>query len=87
MDKIIILDFGSQTTALIGRRIRELGVYTEILPGNTQLTAGTLADVRGVILSGSPESVFDRVTVVPAVPPAGLALIEPPVMKVATVTV
>ncbi|MDR1325022.1 MAG: glutamine-hydrolyzing GMP synthase [Treponema sp.] len=58
MDKIVILDFGSQTTALIGRRIRELGVYTEILPGDTQFTAGTLADVRGVILSGSPESVY-----------------------------
>ncbi|MDR2418207.1 MAG: glutamine-hydrolyzing GMP synthase [Treponema sp.] len=58
MDKVIILDFGSQTTALIGRRIRELGVYTEILPGNTQFTAETLADARGVILSGSPESVY-----------------------------
>jgi GMP synthase (glutamine-hydrolysing) len=58
MDKVIILDFGSQTTALIGRRIRELGVYTEILPGNTPLSPELLVDVRGVILSGSPESVY-----------------------------
>ncbi|MDR0636286.1 MAG: glutamine-hydrolyzing GMP synthase [Treponema sp.] len=65
MDKIIILDFGSQTTALIGRRIRELGVYTEILPGNTQLTAGTLVDARGVILSGSPESVYTSASIAP----------------------
>ncbi|MDR2096608.1 MAG: glutamine-hydrolyzing GMP synthase [Treponema sp.] len=65
MDKILILDFGSQTTQLIGRRIRDLGVYTEIIPGDSVIndeTPGTArADqVRGIILSGSPESVYDR---------------------------
>jgi GMP synthase (glutamine-hydrolysing) len=58
MDKILILDFGSQTTQLIGRRVRDLGVYTEILPGDIPLTGEVLADVRGIILSGSPESVY-----------------------------
>jgi GMP synthase (glutamine-hydrolysing) len=58
MDKILILDFGSQTTQLIGRRIRDMGVYTEILPGDIPLTGEVLADIRGIILSGSPESVY-----------------------------
>jgi GMP synthase (glutamine-hydrolysing) len=58
MDKILILDFGSQTTQLIGRRIRDMGVYTEILPGDVPLTGDVLADIRGIILSGSPESVY-----------------------------
>ena len=55
MEKIIILDFGSQVTQLIGRRLRELNVYCEIHPFNKapQLDA----DVKGVILSGSPASV------------------------------
>jgi GMP synthase (glutamine-hydrolysing) len=70
MDKIAILDFGSQTTQLIGRRIRDLGVYTEILPGDAPLAAefsggGALADVRGIILSGSPESVYTPEGAVP----------------------
>ncbi|RPJ08598.1 MAG: glutamine-hydrolyzing GMP synthase [Spirochaetaceae bacterium] len=60
MEKIIILDFGSQTTQLIGRRVREIGVYTEILPCDTRLTADILSDTRGIILSGSPESVYDK---------------------------
>jgi GMP synthase (glutamine-hydrolysing) len=66
MDKIIILDFGSQTTQLIARRIRDLGVYTEIIPGDTVLPREILEDsregspcqIRGIILSGSPESVY-----------------------------
>jgi GMP synthase (glutamine-hydrolysing) len=58
MDKILILDFGSQTTALIGRRIREMGVYAEIIGGGSTLTGGALNEVRGIVLSGSPESVY-----------------------------
>ncbi|MDR2246940.1 MAG: glutamine-hydrolyzing GMP synthase [Treponema sp.] len=66
MDKILILDFGSQTTQLIGRRVRDLGVYAEIIPGDRSLEgvfpaeasgAGTHS-LKGVILSGSPESVY-----------------------------
>ena len=57
MDKIIILDFGSQYTRLIARRVREAGVYCEIHPFNHIPPMD--ADVRGVILSGSPASVND----------------------------
>jgi len=58
MDQILILDFGSQTTQLIGRRIRDLGVYTEIVSGDAKLNPQILNDsVKGIILSGSPESV------------------------------
>ncbi|MDD2511754.1 MAG: glutamine-hydrolyzing GMP synthase [Proteiniphilum sp.] len=56
-DKIIILDFGSQTTQLIGRRVRELHTYCEILPYNKFPVADK--SVKGVILSGSPFSVND----------------------------
>jgi GMP synthase (glutamine-hydrolysing) len=59
-DKILILDFGSQTTALIGRRIREMGVYSEIMPGDRPLSAIDFSGVKGIILSGSPESVYDK---------------------------
>ena len=57
-EKIIIVDFGSQFTQLIGRRLRELNVYCEIFPFNKipQLDS----DVKGVILSGSPFSVRDE---------------------------
>lgn len=57
-EKIIILDFGSQTTQLIGRRVRELNMYCEILPYDKM----PLDDpsVIGVILSGSPFSVYDK---------------------------
>ncbi|MBP3202930.1 MAG: glutamine-hydrolyzing GMP synthase [Bacteroidales bacterium] len=57
MDKILILDFGSQVTQLIGRRLRELNVYCEVYPYNKMPELD--ADVKGVILSGSPCSVRD----------------------------
>ena len=57
MQKIIILDFGSQTTQLIGRRVRELDTFCEILPYNKYPQDDS--DVIGVILSGSPYSVHD----------------------------
>ncbi len=57
MQKIIILDFGSQTTQLIGRRIRELDTFCEILPYNKFPQDDP--DIIGVILSGSPYSVYD----------------------------
>lgn len=46
MDTILILDYGSQYTQLIGRRVRELGVYAEILPGNTDVGAKTMASAH-----------------------------------------
>ena len=57
MQKIIILDFGSQTTQLIGRRVRELDTFCEIMPYNKFPQDDP--DVIGVILSGSPFSVHD----------------------------
>lgn len=57
-EKIIILDYGSQTTQLIGRRLRELNVYCEILPYNK--FPQNDPEVKGVILSGSPFSVYDE---------------------------
>ena len=57
MQKIVILDFGSQTTQLIGRRVRELDTFCEILPYNK--FPNDDPSVIGVILSGSPYSVHD----------------------------
>ena len=57
-ERLIILDFGSQTTQLIGRRVRELNMYCEIVPYNKFPHDAT--DVKGVILSGSPYSVYDE---------------------------
>ena len=58
MEKILILDFGSQYTQLIARRVRELNVYCEIHPFNKIPTLDK--DIKGVILSGSPSSVRDK---------------------------
>lgn len=57
-EKLIILDFGSQTTQLIARRIRELDTYCEIIPYNKFPT--DTSTIKGVILSGSPFSVYDE---------------------------
>jgi GMP synthase (glutamine-hydrolysing) len=57
-EKILILDFGSQYTQLIGRRVRELNVYCEIYPYNHYPAIDE--SVKGVILSGSPYSVRDK---------------------------
>jgi len=56
MQKILIFDFGSQYTQLIGRRMRELGVYSEIIPFYETPTISD--EVHGIILSGSPASVL-----------------------------
>lgn len=57
-EKILILDFGSQYTQLIGRRVRELNIYCEIHPFNNHPAIDE--SVKGVILSGSPASVRDE---------------------------
>ncbi len=54
---IIILDFGSQYNQLIARRIRELGVYSEVLPFNTSTKEILSRNPSGIILSGGPSSV------------------------------
>ncbi len=62
-EKIIILDFGSQYTQLIARRVREINVYCEIWPYNRADHIN--ASVKGVILSGSPSSVRDKNAPIP----------------------
>jgi GMP synthase (glutamine-hydrolysing) len=59
-ETVLILDFGSQYTQLIARRVRETGVYCEILPFNTPVEAIASVDPAGVILSGSPASVYEE---------------------------
>ncbi|MEN3930578.1 glutamine-hydrolyzing GMP synthase [Microvirga sp. W0021] len=58
-DKILIIDFGSQVTQLIARRVREEGVYSEIVPFQSAAKAFAEMKPKGVILSGSPASVSD----------------------------
>jgi len=58
-EKVIILDFGSQYTQLIARKVRECGVYAEIYPYNLNLEEIQRHHPKGIILSGGPASVFD----------------------------
>lgn len=60
-DKIIVLDFGSQYNQLIARRIRNFGVYSELHPGDMKLDdILAMGDVKGIIFSGGPNSVYDE---------------------------
>ncbi len=59
-DRILVLDFGSQTTQLIARRIREFHVYSEIKPCTASLAEIKAFGARGIILSGGPASVYDE---------------------------
>ncbi|MBA15737.1 MAG: glutamine-hydrolyzing GMP synthase [Sphingomonas sp.] len=59
-DSILIVDFGSQVTQLIARRVREAGVYSEIAPFTSAAEAFERMQPKGVILSGSPASVLDE---------------------------
>jgi len=58
-DSILIVDFGSQVTQLIARRVREAGVYSEIAPFSVAADAFARMQPKGIILSGSPASVLD----------------------------
>src|SRR5262249_31433838 len=57
-ETLIILDFGSQTTQLIARRVREQKVYSKILPYHTPLEEILKSNPKGIILSGSPANVY-----------------------------
>jgi GMP synthase (glutamine-hydrolysing) len=59
LSSVIVLDFGSQYTQLIARRIRELNIHSEIRPCTIALSEVDMSDVKAVILSGSPASVTD----------------------------
>ena len=58
-ESILIIDFGSQVTQLIARRVREAGVYSEIAPFNSASEAFARMKPKGVILSGGPASVTE----------------------------
>ena len=58
--RILIIDFGSQTTQLIARRIREAGVYCEIHPFSTPFDKLRALKPQAVVLSGGPSSVYDE---------------------------
>src|SRR5689334_21184487 len=58
-ETVLILDFGSQYTQLIGRRIREANVYSEIVPFNTPLEKILAYKPKGIVLSGGPDSVYE----------------------------
>jgi GMP synthase (glutamine-hydrolysing) len=59
-DKLLIVDFGSQVTQLIARRVREEGVYSEIVPFNKAEDAFRTMRPKAVILSGGPASVHEK---------------------------
>ncbi len=65
-DTILILDFGSQVTQLIARRVREAGVYSEIAPFNRAEEAIARLKPKGIIFSGGPASVLDTDSPLPA---------------------
>jgi len=76
MNKIAILDFGSQYTHLLATRVRRLGIFSEILDPSSA-TAETLKDYKGIILSGGPASVYepDAPTVDPAIFTLGIPIL------------
>ncbi len=59
-EKILIFDFGSQYTQLIARRIRELCVYSEIVPWDADLDLCLDETVKGIVLSGGPSSIYEK---------------------------
>jgi GMP synthase (glutamine-hydrolysing) len=61
-DRVLIVDFGAQYTQLIARRVREAGVYSEIVPFDKAEAALQAAPVKAIILSGGPASVHEEGT-------------------------
>jgi GMP synthase (glutamine-hydrolysing) len=59
-DKILILDFGSQYTQLIVRRVRECQIYSEIHPYDIQVENVRALSPKGIIFSGGPASVYEK---------------------------
>lgn len=78
-DRILILDFGSQYTQLIGRRIRELGVYCEIWAYDNSIESIRTFNPKGIILSGGPSTVTEEST---PRPPEGVFELNVPVLGI-----
>jgi GMP synthase (glutamine-hydrolysing) len=79
-ETVLILDFGSQYTQLIARRVRETGVYCEILPYSVSVEVIISKNPRGIILSGSPASVYNQDA--PRPDPRLLAALDCPVLGI-----
>lgn len=60
MNKVLVIDFGSQYCKLIARRVRELGVFSEIVPANKEDIVEVAKGYDAIILSGGPNSVYDE---------------------------
>jgi len=60
MNKVLVLDFGSQYTQLIARKIRELGIYSEIFPFDTSISKIQRERPSALVLSGGPQSVYEK---------------------------
>ncbi len=58
MDKVLVLDFGAQYTQLIARKVRELGIFSEIFPFNVSISKIKKKNPQAIILSGGPGSVY-----------------------------
>ena len=71
--KILILDFGSQYTQVIARRIRECQVYSQIVPFDTPARAIKETGALGLILSGGPASVYAKGAPIPILPSSNWA--------------
>ena len=59
MERIVVIDFGGQYNQLIARRVRELGVYSELLPRDASESRIRGEGLSGIILTGGPDSVYD----------------------------
>lgn len=59
MNKVLVIDFGSQYCKLIARRVRELGIFSEIVPANKKDIVEIAKNYNAIILSGGPNSVYD----------------------------
>lgn len=59
MERIVILNFGAQYNQLIARRVREAGVYSELLPPTSSIETIVGSGLSGIILTGGPDSVYD----------------------------
>jgi GMP synthase (glutamine-hydrolysing) len=79
MQSVLVLDFGSQYTQLIARRIRELGIYSEILPYNTTPEKVREHNPKAIILSGGPTSVYNES---PLMPDPGIFSLGIPVLGI-----
>ena len=60
MEKIIVLDFGGQYNQLIARRVRQTHVYSEVLPYTTSLDVLSSPEIKGIIFTGGPRSVYEE---------------------------